>query len=266
MTGLVTVTKERQMATGTISWHEYSFDGVDGNGAPYSCGPFPGVTTIIGKLAKYLESYHIGLGIKAALAELDELAANLERDGEASTVKELTVVAQQSGNKQRETGSRVHAAIEALLRGQAWEHLLEKGEKAYVDNFQRDFLDAYKPTIKNVEYAVISPTHEYGGTADLFAEINGEPWLLDTKTGSGVYGETGMQLVALANADFAGRPGDPQMYPVPEPVNYGVLHVRPRSTKLKPARVTGDEWMAFLALRVAARWVRERQRKVFEAA
>ncbi|MGO9204726.1 MAG: hypothetical protein ACLQBX_00815 [Candidatus Limnocylindrales bacterium] len=47
---------------------------------------------------------------------------------------------------------------------------------------------------------VCSQRYEYGGTADAFVEIEGQIWLLDCKTGSGVYPDAARQLASLARA------------------------------------------------------------------
>lgn len=65
----------------------------------------------------------------------------------------------------------------------------------------------------------------YAGTFDLIADIDGITWLLDWKTGKGVYRETTLQLAAYANA---GRYWDKDLVawmPLPEIERYGVLHV-----------------------------------------
>ena len=51
---------------------------------------------------------------------------------------------------------------------------------------------------------VCSLRHEYGGTAHAFVEIDGETWLIDYKTGAGVYPDTTLQLAGLARAEFIG--------------------------------------------------------------
>ena len=266
MKGLVSVTRERQMGPGNvISWHEYTFEGIDAvTGGHVDYGPYPGVTTHQNKLAKYLETYHLRLGIMAALAERDELALRYSADGEKALVDDLLVAAREAGNVARDRGSRIHAAIAEFVQNEPWEGLLEVGDMAYMDTFRRDFIDALKPTFINIEFMVFSETQRYGGTADMLVEIDGERWLLDTKTGSSVYGETGLQLAALSMADFAGRPGDPVQYEIPKHTRYGVLHIRPRSTKLLEAHITPHgEFKAFLNCRDLYEWTRDRSRRIF---
>ena len=101
---------------------------------------------------------------------------------------------------------------------------------------------------------VCSPRYEYGGTADAFVEIDGEIWLLDYKTGAGVYPDTALQLAGLARAQFMGRPGDPTQYPVPTATRFGVLHVRPEGARLLPVVVDWATVAAFLDARRLFGW------------
>ena len=96
--------------------------------------------------------------------------------------------------------------------------------------------------------------HGYGGTLDAIAVIGGETWLLDVKTGTGVYAETGLQLAAYAAADFIGRPGIPRRFRLPRATRFGVIHVRPEGARLIEFHV--DRWTvaAFLEARRLFAW------------
>ncbi len=101
---------------------------------------------------------------------------------------------------------------------------------------------------------VCSERYEYGGTADAFAEIEDEIWLLDYKSGAGVYPETALQLAGLARAQFIGRSGDPTQYPVPPATRFGVLHIRPEGARLLPVVVDRATVAAFLDARRLFGW------------
>jgi len=79
---------------------------------------------------------------------------------------------------------------------------------------------------------VCSERYEYGGTADAFAEIDGEVWLLDYKTGAGVYPDTALQLGGLARAQFHRLPRRPD--PVPGSLRHP-LRGRPHPARWCPA-------------------------------
>ena len=69
----------------------------------------------------------------------------------------------------------------------------------------------------------------YAGTFDLLAEIDGEVWLLDWKTGKGVYEEVGLQLAALHYAEKVLADEDTIL---PKATRFGVVHVRPEGANL----------------------------------
>ncbi|MFQ5453454.1 MAG: hypothetical protein ACE5D6_04630 [Candidatus Zixiibacteriota bacterium] len=67
--------------------------------------------------------------------------------------------------------------------------------KIRVNNWQKYFMDALKPKILGVEVSVWSPTLPYSGTADLICEIDGKVWLIDYKTGNGLYLSSFVQVM-----------------------------------------------------------------------
>ncbi len=102
--------------------------------------------------------------------------------------------------KAGEIGHQVHAIIEWNLR-----RLLGQvvgPEPKIEDRAQWAFM-AWEDWAKKVnleplviEQAVFSLTHGYAGTMDLLAKVNGEPTLVDFKTGKAIYGEAHLQNVA----------------------------------------------------------------------
>jgi len=110
------------------------------------------------------------------------------------------------------------------------------------------FLDRYRPKWIDSEFTVWSDKFGYAGTADWSAHIGNALVLGDTKTGNNVYPDTGMQLAALANADYI-LEVDGTEKPIPHFDRYAILHIRPLHSKLIPVEHT-DEWFkAFLGLK-----------------
>jgi hypothetical protein len=92
-------------------------------------------------------------------------------------------------------------------------------------------------------------------------EINGETWLLDWKSSKSVawpngqlYDEMRLQLVAYSHGEFIARIGDPQRYDLPTIDRLGILHVTDAGTRLYPADVAEDDWIAFRAFLWIHRW------------
>jgi hypothetical protein len=149
-------------------------------------------------------------------------------------------------------GTAVHAMAEAIGRGDPV--AVDESVRPYLAAYRRDFLDVFAPRFLAVEAMVCSERYEYGGTADAFVEIDGEIWLLDYKTGAGVYPDSALQLSGLARAQFIGRTDDPTPYPVPPATRFGILHVRPEGARLLPVVVDRQTVAAFLDARRLFAW------------
>lgn len=98
-------------------------------------------------------------------------------------------------------GSEIHALAERLVRGEEID--VPEEIAGHVESCAR-FLDDYRVTPLLIEAAVANRQWNYAGTLDLVAELpDGRRPLTDYKTGrSGIWGETGLQLAAYANAEF----------------------------------------------------------------
>ncbi len=224
----------------------------------------PGVTSVVSKVDKsnVLIRWAKGITADAALANLPLLETMVRDKGPAVAKAYLTAQATGLNDAAKNLGTQVHAAAEAMARGQdpgvAPEHVL------YVDAYRR-FLDDWQPTFKSLEHYVVNLTEGYGGTFDFIAEIDGRMTLGDVKTGKAHYIETRLQLAALRHAEFLGIPGDPTQYSLPTFDQHAVLHVRPeayeRGYQLYRVDVTQADWDAFRGALAIYRWDRQRPSK-----
>lgn len=168
-------------------------------------------------------------------------------------------------------GTTVHAIAEDYAKGQ--EPTIPAEYAAFAEAFIRDFIEKHRPVFHPL-YVEAMVYHEgdrdclpYGGTMDLFCQIDGETWLIDHKTNkSGAYPETALQLAAGRYAQFIGRPDDPKRYAIPPATRFGVLWIRPEGAELIPYSVTPRDFQAFTALRLAWDWVNNRSKEVKGAA
>ncbi|MDR3633819.1 MAG: hypothetical protein P4L84_08280, partial [Isosphaeraceae bacterium] len=124
--------------------------------------------------------------------------AKRETGGDAAAVAWLKTIPDFQRGTAADIGTRVHQLAEQLARGAEPE--VTEVEAPYVRAY-RSFLATYQPRFLAVEEMVASLKHRYAGTLDAVAIIDGETWLLDVKTGAGVYGETGLQLAGYNFAD-----------------------------------------------------------------
>jgi hypothetical protein len=224
-------------------------------------GPWPGVTTITKVLdAPALTSWKMTEVARSAVDNAERLIADREAGKTDAAIKYLTTLSTSAMDR----GSRIHADIEGILSGN-WSALTPdprdipalQGARAWLN----DQAVNHGFRIIEVEAFLIHRTLGYGGTLDLIAEIDGEVWLLDWKTGKSVawpsgevYRDLRLQLAAYANAEFIARPGDPAQHPIPPITRHGIVHVTDGGTRLYDAKVTERDWTAFRACRHLYDW------------
>jgi hypothetical protein len=228
--------------------HKYSWDG----------GPLvPGVTSIIKMLDKSgpLVGWAKREAAACAVRNLEMVTTMVNTGGPDAAIKWVASIPDFQRDKAADLGTRVHTLAEAISRGQ--DITVAEDEAPFIESYMR-WRDEHQPRVLHAEYMVYSEKHHYGGTADMVAHIGSDLWLIDAKTGRGVYAETALQLAALHYADFAGKPGDPTRYRLPKATRFGVLHVRPEGAELIPYDVGKQEFAAFLACRTLYDWQEKR--------
>ena len=132
----------------------------------------------------------------------------------------------------------------------------------YVEAYTQ-FLYDYDVEVFLSEAVVWSKTHGHCGTLDIGAQLafggdraEGlvEGWLLDVKTGSGVYDDVAFQLAGYRYADtwvdFSGT--EPVEREMPTFDRCGVVHVREDSYSLHEVEVTEETYRGFLYLKASA--------------
>lgn len=138
----------------------------------------PGATTIIGLLNKpYLIAWANKLG-------LEGIDATKYRDEAA------------------EIGTLAHAIIQAHLSKEELDYTEYSSlQKDLAENAVLSFLEWEKnhkiePIL--LEEALVSDSKEYGGTVDCYCKLDGEPTLIDFKTGKAIYEEYFVQVAGYA--------------------------------------------------------------------
>jgi hypothetical protein len=221
-------------------------------------GPWPGVTTVTDVLDKpALLKWHKEQIASAALANADRLVKD-HADGNDDAAIAFLLKTRNEGTTGRERGSRIHETLEAVLRRES-PAIDPRDEPAIAG--ARTWLNETKVKPLEVETFLLNETLGYGGTCDLIAVIAGVVWLLDWKTSKSVawpdgrvYDDMKLQLAAYGHAEFIGRVGDPNRYQVPPIERYGIVHVTDGGTRLYPADVTDDDWIAFRACLRLYQW------------
>lgn len=140
-------------------------------------------------------------------------------------------------------GTRVHDLAHRLAAGERVD--VPETYTGYVDSYLR-FVAEWQPRELLVEAAVFNRAHWYAGRLDLIAQLADErTWLLDFKTGKGVYPEVALQAAGYRNAEcYVDADGAEQPLPAVDAV--GVVHLRADGYDLVPLDAGPEAWAAFL--------------------
>lgn len=124
-----------------------------------------------------------------------------------------------------------------------------------------DWLEASGAEILASEFQTWNLTVGYAGTADLMVRFpNGSIWVLDLKTGKGVYSEHALQLIAYLMAEFVGTDDvvDEQTTTLLRQASgMGVLHLANDHWEFRALTADAATWTAFRGLVAFATWMHE---------
>lgn len=149
-------------------------------------------------------------------------------------------------------GSTIHKIIEAYVSGAPIPDCTE--EELDVAIAAERFLLDHRPTVHAAEVVVYSPSLQYAGTCDMWCEISGEQWLLDWKTGKGVYPEYAVQLAAYAIAERAVIGGADVEWKRDD-LRLGVVHLTANGYALHEVKQATDQLReVFMALLKVNAW------------
>jgi hypothetical protein len=209
---------------------------------------FVSVTTAIGVIDKPALRSWVGKSVATyAVENLAQVSAVAAKDPEGA-IELLKGAPWRQSTKAANIGSAVHAAVEALVLERPMPEPADE-LKPFMVQFA-DFLEAYKPRFEMSEATVYSREHGYAGTLDSIAVIElpliGGRYLLDVKTGKGVYPEAALQMSAYARGEFIGLPdGTEAAWPAIDAA--AVVHLRPDSFELIPVRIDAEIFATFLS-------------------
>jgi hypothetical protein len=224
----------------------------------------PGVTTITGDGVpkKALVEWAANTTADYALdhwEELTELPLS-------ARVKKLRGARWESNNAAKAKGTQIHKLAARLVAGE--KVVIPDGLEGYVQAYVR-FLDDFDVEPILVETTVVSHTHRYCGTLDLLADLltpgeftdDGSPAreraLLDVKTGgSGIFGETALQVVGYRFAD-AYVEDDGTEYDMLDVDWAGAVWVRPDGYDLYQLDAGEERYRDFLYTQQMARIVED---------
>jgi hypothetical protein len=166
---------------------------------------YPSVTTIrrLAGIPHGLHQWALNQIINRVLDDAPSIANRLGSGdpGEVALVRHaLRQAATEERDKAAQRGTAVH---EAAASGKS---LADVGSD--IAPHLRQYLDWREKSRVEVlasEFQVWNPTVGYAGTCDLLGRFpDGSTWVIDLKTGKGVYGEHALQLMAYLMAEFVG--------------------------------------------------------------
>lgn len=227
---------------GPITWHEYALNGERA----------PGVTSVLGAavakpglLGWYAQQGAMWARDHEDLASMDEetfmaqarKAPDLRRDAKART------------------GTTLHEYAALLGSGQEVE---PDSELAGRVELIADFLNRYRVKVLASEAVVFHEDLGYAGTLDVIADLwvdgGWQRWLLDYKTGSGIYAEVVMQLAAYRYASHAQVAGIDR--PMAQVQRCGVVHVQSNDWQLVPVNAGPEAFAGFRNALALYRWLK----------
>jgi hypothetical protein len=215
--------------------HSYSIDGKRA----------VGVTTALRALPKELTGWAARTVAEYVCEHPSEVMGMLEQGGSGPTVSFLSGLPFQRRNDAGIRGTAVHKLAEPAARGEEVEVPPEL--EGYVESYIR-FLDDVDPKPIHEELVVASREHLVAGTLDSIMDIPDlGRCLVDYKTGTGIYGETALQVAAYRHMEVCLDPAGNEQ-PMPAVDATYCLHIRPDGYDLIPLQAGPDEFDAFLAV------------------
>jgi hypothetical protein len=170
------------------------------------------------------DTWHIGVTslIRATLADPAQLGAWKQRklvdhvldvvrdarwqgdDGDRPELQAAALIANRESGPAAELGTKVHKVIEDYETG-AEVTIDDPALLAYLKQWQR-LKDVHTLQVLSTEITLVNTTHRYAGTVDEVVLTDIGPYkrdrfILDVKTGKGVYDTYSLQLALLANCD-----------------------------------------------------------------
>ncbi|MFJ3248335.1 PD-(D/E)XK nuclease family protein [Streptomyces sp. NPDC086782] len=222
----------------------------------------PGVTSVVGMAPKdFLSFWNAKVVAETAVEQIDTVVRLAERDP-AGAVDYLKGAPRRQTRAASDLGTAAHDLFERLARGEE-----VKDRSVHIDvkrhvRWFREFLDDVQPEFLYFEETVWSDTHQYAGSFDAIAKVDGETVILDWKTSKSIYDSVALQLSAYRYADRIILAETGESVDVPEIVGGGALHVRPEGWALHPVECGPTVFDAFLHLRGTFDWEKEGKKRV----
>lgn len=233
---------------------------------------YPSVTSFrrMAGIPHGLMGWMINQVIDRAVLEYGTLGSMLTRERkknervlEKNRIEEARRWLRSASTEERDRKAALGTAVhDAAASGKALDEV-DDDIRPYLANYLH-WLETSGAEIIGSEFQCWSPTNGYAGSADALARFpNGQVWLVDYKTGSGVYSDHALQMIAYANADFVGADDviDDELTPLLHSIaGMAVLHLAEDHWEFLAIRMDADTRRAFSGLVDFAVWASTHQR------
>lgn len=155
----------------------------------------PSVTNVIGILDKPALPRWAAKQVAITAWELRTSLPNLAED---EAIDMLKGSPWRTSRRAADRGSTIHEWLQVRVGGGTPAE--PTGEAALYVDAAEAWYQRFQPRAVHTEVTMFADS--YAGTADAILEIEGQVWLVDYKTSSGLYPEVALQLSALATCDM----------------------------------------------------------------
>jgi hypothetical protein len=214
--------------------HSYAIDGVKAEGVTTLLGRALPKRALIEWAGKTTASYAVD-----RWDELAELKPSVRLD-------RLNRARYEERDAAARRGTEVHTLAQRAVAGEDLDAICPEELRGHVESYI-EFLDAFDVSPVLIETVIANRKEFYCGTLDLVADMGGERWLIDVKTGrSGIFGETALQCCAYARAEvYIDDAGDEYAMADLGITRTGAVHVRADGWDLYPLRYDDDLWLVW---------------------
>lgn len=220
----------------------------------------PSVTSIrrMAGLPHGLHQWAIGQVIDYALGHLADISKRLKGPDAAANLQVIRHELRGAATAERDSAARLGTAVhDAAAEGKS----LADVPAAIAPRLGQylDWLAVSGAVVLASEFQIWNLTLGYAGTADLLVRMrDGSIWLIDLKTGKGIYGEHALQLIAYLMAEFAGNDDvvDAELTALlAQASGMAVLHLTDDAWGFHSLTADPETWSAFCGLLSFATWM-----------
>jgi hypothetical protein len=220
---------------------------------------YPSVTTIrrLAGIPHGLHQWALNQVINRVLDDAPSIAAKLGT-GDPADVALVRHALRQAATEERDRAAQRGTAVhEAAASGKG---LADVGPDIapHLRQYQ-DWLQKSRVEVLASEFQIFNPTVGYAGSCDLLGRFpDGSIWVIDLKTGKGVYGEHALQLMAYLMAEFVGaddEKDEPVTALLHQARGIAVLHLGASEWEFHSLRPDRDTWNAYRGLLTFGVWM-----------